>query len=322
MLFGGVARQKENAMKIITLTMNPAIDKSSEVRHVVAERKLRCRPPSFEPGGGGINVSRAIRNLGGRSLAVYPSGGAPGQLFRELLDNDGINHHSLPVKNRTRQNLVIYETDTGQQFRFGMPGPELFRNEWQACLDMIFGQPPDTGFLVASGSLPPGVPDDFYAWLAVRCREKNIRLILDTSKQPLCSAVEKGVFLIKPNLNELDTLAGRRLQNETDRESLACSLVEQKKSQYVVVSLGAAGVLAVSTDGVRRLRAPTVDIKSKVGAGDSAVAGITLKLAEGRPFMDAVRYGMAAGAAAVMTPGSALCRRPDTESHCEQVRTV
>ena len=309
-------------MKIVTLTMNPAIDKSSRVEHVVAERKLRCRPPSFEPGGGGINVSRAIRNLDGHSLAVYPSGGAPGRLFRELLDNDGINHHSLPVKNWTRQNLVIYETDTGQQFRFGMPGPELSRDEWQSCLDMIFEPATTSDFLVASGSLPPGVPDDFYARLAHRCEKKNIRLILDTSKQPLCSAVEKGVFLIKPNLNELDTLAGYRLENEPDRESLARSLVEQGKSQHVVVSLGAAGVLAASVAGVRRLRAPTVDIKSKVGAGDSMVAGITMKLAEGRSFMDAVHYGVAAGAAAVMTPGSALCRRSDTESLYEQVRAV
>ena len=309
-------------MKIITLTMNPAIDKSSRVEHVVAERKLRCRPPSLEPGGGGINVSRAIRNLGGHSLAVYPSGGAPGRLFRELLDNDGINHHSLPVKNRTRQNLVIHETGTGQQYRFGMPGPELFPDEWQACLDRVVEQTTASDFLVASGSLPPGVPDDFYARLAHRCGKKNIRLILDTSKQPLCSAVGKGVFLIKPNLNELDTLAGYRLQNEPERESLARSLVEQGKSQYVVVSLGAAGVLAASAEGVQKFRAPTVDIKSKVGAGDSTVAGITMKLAEGRPFMDAVRYGVAAGTAAVMTPGSALCRRPDTESLYEQVKTI
>ena len=306
-------------MSIITLTMNPAVDKSSRVDHVLAERKLRCQPPLYEPGGGGINVSRAIRNLGGDSLAVYPSGGPPGQLFRDLLDNEKINHHSVTAKGWTRQNLMIYETNSGQQFRFGMPGPELSRDEWQACLERILEQDATPEFIIASGSLPPGVPDDFYGTLARRCREKNISLILDTSKQPLCAAVESGVFLIKPNLNELHTLAGRRLENETEQEALARRLVEQKKSRYVVVSLGAAGVLAVSEQGARRLRAPTVPIKSKVGAGDSTVAGMILKLAEGWPFMDAVRYGVAAGAAAVMTPGSELCRRSDTESLYRQV---
>lgn len=304
---------------IITLTMNPAVDKSSQVDHVVAERKLRCQAPLFEPGGGGINVSRAIRNLGGGSMAVYPSGGAPGQLFRDLLDNEEINHYSVPIEGWTRQNLMIYETNSGKQFRFGMPGPELSREEWQACLDRVFEQDNNIGFIVASGSLPPGVPDDFYGTLARQCRGKNIPLILDTSKQPLCSALQEGVFLIKPNLNELNTLAGRRLENEADQEALARSLVEQKKCRYVVVSMGAAGVLAVSGDSVQRLRAPTVNIKSKVGAGDSMVAGMTLKLAERWPFMDAVRYGVAAGAAAVMTPGSELCRRSDTESLYKQV---
>ncbi len=306
-------------MKIVTLTMNPAVDKSSRVDHVVAERKLRCQPPSYEPGGGGINVSRAIRNLGGDSLAVYPSGGAPGQLFRDLLDHEKINHHSITIKGWTRQNLMIYETNSGQQFRFGMPGPELSRDEGQACLDRILEQETAPEFVVASGSLPPGVSDDFYGTVARRCREKNISLILDTSKQPLRSAIESGVFLIKPNLNELHTLAGRRLENETEQEALARRLIEQKKSRYVVVSLGAAGVLAVSEQGARRLRAPTVPIESKVGAGDSTVAGMVLKLAEGWPFMDAVRYGVAAGAAAVMTPGSELCRRSDTESLYRQV---
>jgi 6-phosphofructokinase 2 len=306
-------------MNILTLTMNPAVDKSSQVDHVVPERKLRCQPPSYEPGGGGINVSRAIRNLGGLSMAVYPSGGAPGQLFRDLLDGEEINHQSIEVNGWTRQNLMIYETDSGQQYRFGMPGPELSREEWQACLNRIFESDPVPEFIVASGSLPPGVPDDFYGTVARQCREKNISLILDTSKQPLCSGVESGVFLIKPNLSELHTLAGCLLENEMEQEALARRLVEEKKSRHVVLSLGAAGVLAVSEQGAQRLRAPIVPIKSKVGAGDSTVAGMVLKLAEGWPFMDAVRYGVAAGAAAVMTPGSELCRRSDVESLFKQM---
>lgn len=306
-------------MKITTVTMNPAIDKSSRIEHVVADRKLRCGRPVFEPGGGGINVSRAIRKLGGRSLALYPAGGAPGALFQELLEQEGLNHLPVAVNGWTRENQAIYEDATGRQFRFGMPGPELKEEEWRKCLDQVFQLDPNPEFVVASGSLPPGVPTDFYRRMAQVCKEKAINLVVDTSGEALREALEGGVFMAKPNMGELAAIAGRELGDEPEQEAFAGSLIESGKCRYLVISLGAAGVLSASPEGVRRLRAPTVSIKSKVGAGDSTVAGMVLKLSRGAPFIDAVKFGVAAGAAAVMTPGSELCRRSDAQNLYQKI---
>jgi 6-phosphofructokinase 2 len=307
---------------IVTITLNPAIDKSSSIDHVVPERKLRCGPPRYEPGGGGINVSRAVRQLGGESKAVYLSGGLQGKRLQQLLDQDGLDHHSFEIEASTRENLVIYEEKTGQQYRFGMPGPEVSEKEWRGFFDRLsaIGGKPD--FLVASGSLPPGVPEDFYARMARKCREAGIRLILDTSGKPLSAGVREGVFLLKPNVDELKTLAGRPdFDDEAHLEELARDLIRDGKNQVVVTSLGAAGAMLVWEDKCERLRAPTVSIKSKVGAGDSMVAGIVLSLARGKSIPDAARFGVAAGAAAVMTPGTELCRREDTEQLYERIKT-
>ena len=306
-------------MKIITLTMNPAIDKSSAVDQVVAEWKLRCEPPTYEPGGGGINVSRAIRKLGGDSLALYAAGGLSGEMLTSLLDGEGLKHQAIPITGLTRESLTILEKSTGQQYRFGMPGPTLNGTEWRQCLEKISGLLPQVDYLVASGRLPPGVPANFYGQLARLAREHNTRLIVDTSGEALRLAVAEGVFLIKPNLREFAELTGRERVDEQEEERLARELVATGQSETVVVSLGAAGVLAASAEGAERVRAPLVPIISKVGAGDSTVAGIVLTLARGRSWREAVRYGVAAGAAAVMTPGTELCRREDAERLYEQL---
>lgn len=306
-------------MQIVTHTMNPAIDKSSAVDHVVAERKLRCKPPVFEPGGGGINVSRAISRLGGESLAVYPCGGPPGLLFQQLLETEKLNHHPLAVEAWTRENLMVAEEATGQQYRFGMPGSKLSEKEWKMCMDAVFELDSPPAFIVASGSLPPGVPKDFFARMAKRCLQHDIKLIVDTSGEALLETVKQGLFLIKPNMAELSTLAGQEIEDEYHQESFARSLIDKGKCRYLVISLGAAGVVAASSDGIERIRAPAVNIKSKVGAGDSMVAGITLKLSQGSSFIDAVKYGVAAGTAAVMTPGSELCRLEDVENLYQKI---
>jgi len=315
------ARLKEKGviMKIATLTMNPAIDKSSAVTQVVAEWKLRCEPPTYEPGGGGINVSRAIRKLGGDSVAFYPAGGLAGRMLRDLLDREGLQHRALSIAGVTRENFTVLEKSTGQQYRFGMPGPTLQEAEWRRCLEEVSGLLPQIDYLVASGRLPPGVPPNFYGQLARLAKEHNTRLIVDTSGEALRLAVEEGVFLIKPNLGEFAELTGRERVDEQEEEHLARELVSSDKSEAVVVSLGAAGVLVASAEGTERVRAPLVPIKSKVGAGDSTVAGIVLALSRGQSWREAVRFGVAAGAAAVMTPGTELCRREDAERLYEQL---
>jgi 6-phosphofructokinase 2 len=305
---------------IVTLTMNPTIDKSSSVDRVVPERKLRCDPPRYEPGGGGINVSRAIRNLGGESVAFYPAGGHNGEKLMDLLNEEAIQHRSQRIHDWTRENFTIYESSTGQQYRFGMPGPTLHEGEWRLCLDEFLGASSRPDYVVASGSLPPGVPEDFYARVAGKARQAGARMILDTSGPPLAMAVEEGVFLIKPNMRELQEIMGQEYESESQQEQWAGELIARKRCEIVVVSLGAGGALAVWEGGSARMRAPTVRIQSKVGAGDSMVGGMVLALSRGYALPDVLRFGMAAGAAAVMTPGTELCRREDTERLYRQMQ--
>lgn len=300
--------------RICTITMNPAIDKNSAIENVIAERKLRCEEPRYEPGGGGINVSRAIAKLGGESIAFYLAGGPPGRMLHQLVEEEAVPSEPIPTEGLTRENLIIYENSTGLQYRFGMPGPRIHEKEWEALLDRLTACEPKPEFIVASGSLPPGVPVDFYARVARVMRQFGTKTVVDTSGEALARAVDAGVYLIKPNLRELKALTGRSLSGEEEQEELARGIVEKGGSEVVVVSLGAAGALATWKDGWGRVRAPTVPIKSKVGAGDSMVAGIVLGLERGLNIPDAIRFGVAAGAAAVMTPGTELCRREDTES--------
>lgn len=299
--------------------MNPTIDKSAKVPRVAAGQKLRCEAPRHEPGGGGINVSRAIHRLGAESLALYPSGGAIGEMLQGLLDQEEITHDPIAVKNLTRENLIVFDQSTDEQFRFGMPGPTLEEVEWRACLDRVSSVDPAPDYLVASGSLPPGVPDDFYGRLARVGRDRGSRFIVDTSEEALCAAAREGVYLLKPNMRELGQLAGHEIEDESGQEAAAQALVEDGSAEVVVVSLGAAGALLVTAEEVTRVRAPTVPIVSKIGAGDSMVAGIVLSLARGETVQEAARFGVAAGSAAVMTPGTELCRREDTEQLYELI---
>jgi 6-phosphofructokinase 2 len=298
---------------IVTLTVNPTIDTSTIVPHVIADRKLRCQAPQHEPGGGGINVSRAIHKLGGTALTVYPVGGPTGQRLQQLLEAEGLSLQPVPIRDWTRENFMVLEEVTGRQFRFVMPGPTLQTAEWQHCLDLIATMQPTPAYIVASGSLAPGIPTDFYARVARLGHTLGARVIVDTPGEALQEAVRAGVYLVKPNLPELNDLAGRELQDEAEQEVAAIELVHLGHTEAVVLSLSAAGVLLVTAAGCERLRAPTVPIISRVGAGDSMVAGLVLGLSRALSLRQAVLFGIAAGTAAVMTPGTALCRREDAE---------
>ncbi|MBN2366283.1 MAG: 1-phosphofructokinase family hexose kinase [Calditrichaeota bacterium] len=304
---------------IVTLTMNPALDKSSRISQVVANRKLRCQPPRFEPGGGGINVARAVRKLGGYPRAVYPQGGNIGQFLTDLLKKEGLDCYPVAVRDRTRENLTVLETSSGQQYRYVFPGPKLKEDEWQKCLDAISRQNPPPHYIVASGSLPPGVPDDFFSRLASLVKKMGSRLILDTSGPALAEAIEQPLFLIKPNLREFSELIGMQLEKETQIQDKAIELQKKKQVETICISLGSGGVLLVREGKTEQFRTPTVPIRSKVGAGDSMVAGIALALSRNQNIREAVQFGIAAGAAAVMTPGTELCRRKDTESLYEEI---
>jgi 6-phosphofructokinase 2 len=306
--------------KIVTFTINPSVDKSASVPNVSADEKLRCDTPFFEAGGGGINVSRAIRKLGGESEAYYASGGPTGEMLEFLLTKEEINHHPIHIKGWTRENLAIYEKNTGHQYRFGMPGPKFNSSEWQACLDQMSQSSSSADYLVASGSLPQSVPDDFYARLAKNLKGGKAKFILDTSGTALSLALKVGVYLAKPNLREFGLLAGRQFEDEVKLRETAQRFIEEETCEVLVISLGGAGVLLATKRGQQRFMTPTVPIVSRVGAGDSMVAGTTLGLARNLTVEEAVQFGVAASASTVMTPGSELCRREDAEKLFEQIK--
>ncbi|QHL87914.1 hexose kinase [Nibribacter ruber] len=300
-------------MKIITITVNPALDKSTRLDKVAPEKKLRCEQPTYEPGGGGINVSRAIKKLGGESCAWYLSGGGSGELLGQLLKEEGVSFRQFKCEHWTRENLMVYETASGQQFRFGMPGPPVSEAEWKQLLQALEELEETPEFVVASGSLSPGVPDDFYAQIAQIAVKKGFKLVVDTSGEALLQSAGKGIYLLKPNLSELAALAGKEKINAREQEELAHKVMEEGKSEVLVVSLGPRGAMLATKDGFEYITPPTVQTESAVGAGDSMVGGMVLKLSQGWPWSDVIKYGVATGTATSMTPGSELCRLPDVE---------
>ena len=307
---------------VISLAMNPSIDKSAGVERVVAERKLYCTMPAREPGGGGVNVSRAIKKLGGESVLLYPSGGILGQLLNDLLEEEKIGHQPIPIAGMTRESLVIFEESTGLQYRFGMPGPVLHEEEWQKCLTKLESADLEPEYIVASGSLPSGVPVDFYARVARIGKEKGIKVIVDAPSRNLKPALGEGVYLMKPNIREFRELVGEQVKEEAQIKEKAREVSQSGQSAVVVVSLGAAGVIAAFNGKVEHIVPPTVPIISKVGAGDSMVAGIVLSLAKGMSVHEAIQFGVASGTAAVMTPGTELCRREDAERLYKEMVSV
>ncbi len=296
-------------MQIVTLTLNPAIDKSTTIDRLVPEQKLRCANPKFEAGGGGVNVSKAIKKLGGETLAIFPIGGPSGQLLVDLLQKDDIYCEPVLTEQWTRENFIVVESSTNAQYRFGMPGPTLTEAEAHRCLDAIKVAQP--AYLVASGSLSPGLPEDFYARVAKVAKEINARLVLDTSGEPLRLAANEGVYLLKPNLGELSKMVGVESLEMDEVDEAASEIIKRGDCEIVVVSMGPNGALLVTKDGFEHIPAPTVLKKSTVGAGDSMVAGMTWMLAQGKTPREMARMGVACGSAATMNPGTELFKSDD-----------
>ena len=304
---------------IVTLTMNPALDVSTATARLVSSEKLRCSAPRYDPGGGGVNVARAVRMLGGDATAVFPIGGSIGVWLRQLLNEENVTCRTVTIAGSTRENFHVDERETGQQFRFVMPGPRLSAAEQERCLDEIAANLLKPGYFVMSGSLPPGVPNDFYRRVAERARLLGFKVIFDSSGGALREIGMRNFYLLKPNRRELGELVGRDIVGERHEEEAARDLIRRGRAEFVVVSLGAAGAILADRDGCWRFASVPVPVASNAGAGDSMVAGIVLSLARGALMRDAVRYGMAAGAAALMRPGTELCRRDDTERLAAQI---
>ena len=297
--------------KIVTLTINPAIDKSTKFSGLIAEQKIRCEEPRFDAGGGGINVSKAIARLGGKSLAVFTAGGASGQLLEDLVVKESIDYQVVKTKNWTRESFTAVDTVTNSQYRFGMPGAELSREESDEILLKIEQLQPE--FLVASGSLSPKIGDDFYEKVAAVSRKIGSKLIIDTSGEPLKRAIDEGVFLLKPNVSELAKLVGAETLEMDEVDDAARDIISKGGCEIVVVSLGPQGAMLVTKDFCEHIPAPPVQKKSTVGAGDSMVGGMVWALSTGKTLQEMLRWGVACGSAATMNEGTQLFKNEDAQ---------
>lgn len=297
---------------ILTLTLNPALDIYTSIDRVVPNHKMRCGAAQTHPGGGGINVARVIHRLGGDVLALFTAGGVTGQVLQALLQAEHIPAQAIPIAGETRESFSVHETGSQQDFRFVLRGPTLSPDEATQCLTRLTELSPMARYVVASGSLPPGVPDDFYAQVAAQVATQGCSMVLDTSGPALRAALQAGgIHLVKPSLRELRELTGLPLNDEADWCAAARALITQGQTEIVALSLGEDGALLVSATQAWRAQALRVEVASTIGAGDSFLAALVCALSQSQDLAQALRQAMAAGAAALLSSGTALSQAAD-----------
>jgi 6-phosphofructokinase 2 len=300
------------APRIVTLTLNPAVDMASTAPAVRPSHKIRTFDEHVDPGGGGVNVARVIHELGGATLALVLVGGVTGHFLEELLADAGVPRQHLPIAGRTRVSTAVHDQASGLEYRFVPQGPVVTEPEWRAMLAAL--EQTEAPWVVASGSLPPGVPDDFYAQAARIAARRGQSFVLDSSGAPLKPALGLGITLLKQSLNELEHLLGRPLADPRAQEDAAMALVRRGDANMVALTLGAAGALLATAAGVHRMAALPGPVRSTVGAGDAFLAAMTLALVRGKTAENALAWGIAAGSAAVARIGTARFTRAEVEA--------
>ncbi len=299
-------------MSILAIALNPTIDISSSAKRIVPTHKIRTHNQRWHAGGGGVNVARVIKILGGQPELLITSGGIAGAILEEELKPSGIDLFIIELKSPTRIAYMVYEEETGQEFRFVPEGPEVNERQYVQILEAVRQHLGD--YVVASGSLPPGVPADAYAQMATVAGQTNSRFILDTSGDALRAALEArtNMYLLKPSISELESYAGHSL-DKAGASEVALDLIAKRAAQHIALTLGEEGAILFSSDGAHHMPALKIEVQSAVGAGDSFVGGMVYKLMEGADIMDAFKYGMVVGAASAMTAGTELCHMEDIQ---------
>lgn len=301
---------------ILTVTLNPTVDFATNADQIEPNVKLRCTEPEIDPGGGGINVSRAIQLLGGQSTAMVAIGGTTGAQLLEALTEEAVATVAIQGPGETRQSVSVTETTSGDQFRFVMPGPTWKKKDVGRALAAIDRAAGDGAFVVLSGSQPPGVAKDFPAILCDHVGNRKARVIVDTSGPALFHLVEKphkALYVLRMDEEEAEELAGRSLPDKTDTAAFSKKLIDMGVAENVIVARGADGSILANREGCWHAFSPEVEVVSTVGAGDSFVGGFTLALSRGTDPAECLRFGTAAAAAAVTTEATRLCTREDAD---------
>jgi 6-phosphofructokinase 2 len=306
---------------ILTITLNPAVDLATSVEKVVAGPKLYCTPPRVDPGGGGVNVARAIKQLGGHALALVAVGGSMGDTLLQLLATEGVPAHAVSVTGETRQSFAVTDESNGEQFRFSVPGQVLNMTDSALILSEISEAVTPDGFVVLSGGVAPGLSDDFPHRIQSAIAPKTDKLIVDTSKSPLTRLISAPVaplHLLRIDRREAEQAAAHPMETINDSLTFAEGLIARGVARMVVTGRGAEGSVMVTESGRFFCHAPQVPVSSKVGAGDALVGSLTLALSRGETPDQALRWGVAAASATVGTEGTALCSLKETEALFEQ----
>lgn len=303
---------------ILTITLNPALDVLTTIDQVSDTHKMRCATVLKHPGGGGVNVARVLHRLGANCMAVYLAGGVTGERHHQLMQAEKVRCHVIPIAEETRESFSVHELSSGHDYRFVLPGPQICATEFEACFDFVAQHMPKK-FLVISGGLAPGVPDNFYARLAALAKSHGVRVVLDTQGPALAEALTAGVYLFKPSLRELRDLTGQALPNEDTQIAAAQQLISSGQAEIVALSLGAEGALVISATEQWRARSIPVPVQTTIGAGDSLVAGMVWSLSRGDHLLRAFQYGIAAGTAALLAQGTALSQAADVHGLLPQV---
>lgn len=291
--------------------MNPAIDVNTEAEEVHTNQKVRCEKPDYDPGGGGINVARVLQRLGVNSDALYLAGGVTGNLLEVLLEEENVSGKRMEIEEMTRENTSIIDRSTGEQYRFVLPGPTIREKEWKKTLERIKEMITEYDVVVGSGSLPPGVPVDFYAQIADLVLKKGKMYILDTSGDFLIEGVKNGASFIKPNQEEFESL--KKMTDSASNEELINKLFEHG-IKNIIHTLGKDGTILINQDGKKKFQPPKIEVNSSIGAGDSFVGGLVAGLINGMDAQKAVCYGISAAASTLKSAGTDLCELSDVQT--------
>jgi len=306
-------------MDITTLTLNPALDKSAQVDQFVPEQKLKCHSIQYQAGGGGVNISRVLHTLQVKNKCIFTSGGDTGLYLKNLLVKENIDLKTIAVNSWTRENLSIVDTKTELQYRFGMPGNDLNTSDIELIKTELTNEVKDNSILVLSGSLSEKTPSNLYATLLKMLAGKNVKVVIDTSGQALIETLKENVYLVKPNQRELAQLAGKEFLSKNEQEDFAMELINSKKAKLVVVSMGARGAFLASSVGIFYKSAPSVKVRSTIGAGDSMVAGMVYAIQQGLSSEEILKWGVVCGVATTMTEGTSLASQENINKVLELI---
>lgn len=294
---------------IFTLTLNPSLDRFIYVDEIIEDDTVRVKESADYPAGKGVDVSRVINELGGHSVAILPLGGEAGRRISGMLELEGVVYSSIGVVAETRTNIIVQEKK--HQYRFSLPGAPLSEAEGTQVLKTLKLLVRKDDFLVLSGSIPKGFTSSVYKQLSNEARIKGAKVYIDSDGMPLLEGVKSSPDGIKPNLHELQRLVGRELSGESEYSVAMKEISQQYGINEILLTLGGDGALCLIKGEIYRVKVPKVVVKSAVGAGDSFLGAYCMYCERKSDTEETLRMAAAASSAAVMTPGTELCRYED-----------